>query len=386
MSFTPGNNPFDRTVLNLREKPISSDINQAQAQLDNAMRTVASKLFAKRTAPTSGGGEAFAAGTGFQADGFRVTPASPASMVLTVTAGIGFQDVPADVPSAISGIVGLDDLCSYKPLVLVSPVTFTVPAAPGANSRIDIIEVRANRQVGNPTSRLVLNSSGAFAPATVNKALSFALDGSTGFVADPANSTQAISYKTGTVAASPAVPATTPGYVKIAEVVVGTSVVTITGSALVDRRPLLYPGGVTLASIRYQLLWNAGAPTVAIRRIAGPPGMVVTVDTKNHGGGFVKGQSLVHFFGGELTVGDGWANAIDNSSTGFMITTAQDFAQPIATWSAGAEAAKAFHTPVPSVGLNTKFYGLNISTAVANIVPAGVLDDIEVYAHAHLGY
>lgn len=266
--------PFDRTIINIREKPLSRDINQAQSQQDYALRFVMQEMLRRRTADTN---QAAAACDGWFPYSLVVVPQSPASMDVTVKAGVGFFESAADRPSGIGSIVGLDDLATVKPIVLDSDVRFTVPTAPAAgNSRIDIIEAKITRTVGNPQSRLVLDPvTGGWVPSSVNKTLGFTLDGSTGYVVSPAASTVALSYKSGAVAATGAEvePPVTAGYVQIARINVGPSVVAIGKGDIVDRRKLLGQGGVVRASISWYQQWTAGVPVAAIRGVCAPPGV-----------------------------------------------------------------------------------------------------------------
>ncbi len=227
------NNPFDRTIINPREKPLSEDVNIYLAQLDRALRFFAKSLFSTTTgSPVSG----------FSQGGFRAVESGPQAMSVELKAGLGFQDLPGDTPTDIDGILGLNDLESYKPLVLTADLTIPVPTAPTApNSRIDIIEVRADRLTTDNQSRQVFdNAANAFAATPVDKTLEFLLDGTKlGTVVSPADSTAAVSLKQG-VAGTPGVaPAATSGYIKIAEIFVDGDVVLIEQADITDFRPQL---------------------------------------------------------------------------------------------------------------------------------------------------
>lgn len=287
------NGPFDRTILNVRERALSSDINQAESQLDYSLRFALQQLLAKDSGFSSG----------FIGASYKVVPNSPAGMSVLVQPGLGLLSDPADVPAAIGGIVGLDDLSSAKPLVLNAPQQFTVPANASGNPRIDIIEVKVDRRAENPTSRLIYNAiTGAFDPTSVNKTLAFSHDGRLGTVATPANSTTGIGYKTGTPAGSPVAPATSPGYLKIAEINVAAGAATITASEIVDRRAILGVGGVVQVAARYRLEWNGGAPVVSNQFYQAPGGVTVVAapDSSRRGrsflfviGGFMQSVSPV---------------------------------------------------------------------------------------------
>ncbi len=232
-------NPFDRTVASKREKPLSKDWNIHRAQMDRALRFFAKAMFASSTgAPT----------TGFLQGGLQAVESSPVALSVVLKAGLGFQDLPSDVPTSIGGVEGLDDLESYKPLPLLADLTVPIATADVTNARIDIIEVRADRLKTDSQSREIFNNTTkVFTPTAVDKTLEFLLDGTKlGTVTSPAASTAAISVKQGIPAGSPVVPTTTTGYVKIAEVAVAASATTLANEVITDRRlqlaDNLFPG------------------------------------------------------------------------------------------------------------------------------------------------
>lgn len=267
------NNQFDTTMLNPREKPVTSDINQAQSQLNRTIRAVLMELFGYRGALNTSDAKLNA--SGFVADGFRVYASSPAAMEVNIKQGLGFQYNAFDLATDIDGCVDLDDLSQYKPLVLNLPKTIAVPAADPTNPRIDIVEVKYSRVVTNPLSRFILNgSTGAFAPSTVNKTLQFCLDD----VVPSINGTEAINYKTGTPAGVPVEPTVTPGYMKIGAVRVEAASVTVPATRVIDTRVPLTPGGVVNIGVTFKVdraaLTFVGTPT-----IVAPPGWVVGIET-----------------------------------------------------------------------------------------------------------
>jgi hypothetical protein len=279
------NEQFNRMILNPRERPLSSDINQAQSQLDRTQREILKAMFASRTGPmvdTS----AFVAG--FIGDGFKVRAAAIPDMTTTVTAGMGFYQDPADVPAAIGGIIGLDDYCSYKPLPLIAPLVIPVPTAPAAfMERWDIIEVAVTRRAENGLVRETFDpTTSAFVAGLVNKTLSFSLDSEFGYAPAPGGSVDGISYVQGVAAAVGAavVPAVTPGYQKIGEVYVGSSVTAIPAYVLNDYRKMLAPGGV----VRMSLDWTQNTAAVpSALHIAAPPGVVATIRAATAAGGYI---------------------------------------------------------------------------------------------------
>ena len=268
------NNPFNRVVLNPRERPLSSDINQAESEADRTLRTLLERVYVGRASDASD-----AAGAplhGFIGDGFKIRPVSPLAMQVRVPAGMGFIYAPTDTPASIGSVQGVDDLAAWKPLVLNADATLSVPAAPGApNSRIDIIEVRYNRALADLANRDVLNTgTGRFEPVNVFKTLSWDMDGSTGVVAAPADSTAAISLKTGIAGVTPVAPATTAGYIKISEILVGSAVTTLDADVIKDLRYLLFPS--SRWSMSCQLLGYTSGPIVCVlSNVATSPGISV---------------------------------------------------------------------------------------------------------------
>lgn len=271
--MTMANKPFDRTVINVRERPLSSDINLLATYQDLALRSVVDQLHSTRSRtigdPTSQGPY-----TGFVGDGFRVKAKSPAALAIKVSAGIGFYLDAADVPVDIGSVSGVNDTARYKPLSLSADEEIVVPAPDPVNPRIDIIEVKIDRRLQDPLARDIFDvGTSTFVGGVVNKALSFYHDGRQGTVNSPNPSTTGIGYKTGVAAGAPAVPATTAGYIKIAEIQVGAAVANITDLKIRDCRPQLAPNGSFLVSAH--VVRTAGVVTA---KIFAPPGVKATVN------------------------------------------------------------------------------------------------------------
>lgn len=279
--------PFDQTNIGLRERPVSSDHNRNSSQFHRTIRELMQRVYERTTLVRSSGHivtPVLAVGGpvgGFVGSGFYVTPSNPAAMSVVVNAGLGFRYDAADIATDIGAtdLEAVNDLSPYKPLSLLGNVTMAVPTAPSSpNSRIDIIEVRNARRLTDATTRRQLDpGTESWDDHVFNKTLTYATDGSTGVVTDPAASTAALSYKVGTAANPGVVPATTTGYTKIAEVLVGSSTTAITMAELIDRRAMLMPGGLIHASCRFSLFWNSGSPSVQITDIIAPPGVEVLV-------------------------------------------------------------------------------------------------------------
>jgi hypothetical protein len=210
------NNPFDRTIVNTRERPLSQDIDQAQSTLDRSLRDLAAKIFEGRLSNT--GDSTGIVLNGFVGDSFQVVFSNALNVVMSP--GIGFFNNPSDTPQGIVTSLnpqpGLDDLSPYKPIVLNGQKTIPIATPDPTNPRIDLIEVKYNRQITDSTNRQVFDpNSGLFVNSTVFKTLGFSLDG---FSAEysTGNGTLPIHYRIGVAAPSPTVPSVSPGYVRIA--------------------------------------------------------------------------------------------------------------------------------------------------------------------------
>lgn len=238
--------PFDRVIHNFLEKPRSPDRNQAWSQMDRTIRFFAKQLFQDVNGNSV---------SGFLKGGFNVVEDSPPAMTIIVKAGLGFINDPADVPTDIGGVLNLDDLESYKPVLLLADHTFSVPVAPTApDSRIDIIEVKVDRRTEDNRSVEILDpAGGVFNPTLKDKLLAFVADGRTGVVSAPSNSTDGLSYKVGVAGNPGTVPATSPGYVKVAEIFVDNGTTAITDAETTDSRVKLEAANPAAADSRIEI-------------------------------------------------------------------------------------------------------------------------------------
>ncbi len=277
-------NAFDRQVINTRERPLSSDINAAQSQVDRTLREFARSLFSARvgfsTSDLTGNPP-----NGFLGSAFKARASAVPGLSVVLDKGIGFEYL-VDPASGVGGVSGVDDLSEFKPLCLLVDTTIAgIAAGDGANPRIDIIEVRMNRALGNPLSRDVLNpGTGVFVATSVNKTLSFTQDGSVGVVTDPAASTAAISYKQGIPGAVPVEPTVTAGYVKIATLKIPAALAAITKSNIIDQRPILCPAGLDKFHCDFTVPIGAATPPSGLRLFS-QPGLELVVqklDTANN--------------------------------------------------------------------------------------------------------
>lgn len=292
---------FDRTKFHPLEKPLTVDSNQLQSQFDRSNREFIRHLLHNES------------GNGFMGDGLKVKALSTPAMQVNVTAGLGFQSLvtgtvvngDAALMSSIGGFSGIDDLEKYKPLILSADQAFDVPTAPGSpNSRIDIIEVKTDRRIENALTRQVLNpSSGQFESTSIQKTLAYALDGRVGTVGPTSDSVTGIGYKYGVPGNPPSVPATTSGYVKICEIIVGSGVTTITNANIRDFRKLLIPFGAGVIAARFDIPVSDnpahGFPP-AQYEIEGPPDMDIVLTTP-YGNPALLGYCDIYVFGGDLS-------------------------------------------------------------------------------------
>lgn len=266
------NNAFDRAVINLRERPLSSDINQAQAQLYRALVEVVDRQSLVGVVT----GQAAFFGAGFQVTGVV------GAMQVRVGDGLGFFRNDADSAVAIGSVSGVDDRHRLHPLLLAAPEFINVPAADPANPRIDIVEIRTDRRLENPLSRDTLDAAvGAFTSGLVNKTLAYALD-----TRSTVNAAGNLNYKTGTPAAAPVAAATTAGYYRIAEIYVNAAAPnldrsTVAGNRngqIADLRHLLWPSGEAVAAG----LVTAGSPP-ALSQVVLPAGCATNVERTGAG-------------------------------------------------------------------------------------------------------
>ena len=282
------NSQFDVVVTNPRERPVSDDQNLQASQASRTLRWVHRLMFAGRTnGSTPFANDGSTPRVGFIGDGFKVGPSSPAAMSVQVRPGLGYLDTVSDYAADIGGALGLNDSERYKPVPLEAAQTLAVPAADPSNPRIDIVEVKYDRRVENPLSRDVLDTgTGQFVATVVQKTLAWLLDGRTS-VNGSGGTLKAINYKTGTPAGSPAAPAVTAGYVKVAEVLVAAAATTINQNNVRDTRGLLAPNGQLRASFRVTIrgtVSGIGAPTIQAANL--PPGCSLAVWQVLSGGNY----------------------------------------------------------------------------------------------------
>lgn len=307
--------PFDRRVLNQRERPLSSDLNTEFSQADRTDRRILDTLCKKLLNNVTGQGAAVNQ-KGFLADSFMVLPTTVPSLAVSITAGIGFQRDTVDVVSAIGGILGLDDLDSCKPLVLNASQSIAITPDPG-NPRIDIVTVKFNRLLGESASRDVLDpGTGVFSPTLVNKNLGWSLDGLVSSGVGPGATP--IFYKTGTPGAVPVAPTADAGYVKIAEVQVPAAAASITRGNIKDTRFLWTPyGNLSFGGSFIMPNGAGGAPSGLLH--SGPPGVRVVIVKTGVDLGTIYVLVPDNYLNGTVSVTGGFLGL---GSLGYAVTTA----------------------------------------------------------------
>lgn len=268
------NKPYDRELINQRERPLSSDLNIQRSYVDlSSLETLRRQLQYRAFVPAAVVEQSDASvdpPSGFLSDGFMVRPGAGLSVALS--AGLGFwNDATQGIDIGSPAIIGVDDLAAIKPLVLSGVENIAVPANASGNPRIDLIEVKLNRTLGDSAARDVLNLvSRVFEPTPVLKTMSYALDGTTTF-----NGAGAINYKTGVPGAVPVAPVTDAGYIPIGYVRVPNGAVAIAENQIQDFRKILFPGGASHIGLIVDVVIAGGNSVTKIIRASTPPGVRV---------------------------------------------------------------------------------------------------------------
>lgn len=281
---------FKRVIIPVRQRPISSDLNELQERLLEATRLVATGAHCTAGAPLPSNGadtrSSYNVPHAFQGGSFLVTPdpaATPFGVMLQP--GFGYSAYSPATVTDYDSANGLDydGVNNWAPFVLSAYQTgLTVPAPPAAGScRIDIIEVKSSYLATDPATVGIFNTATeVFDPATRNKTFSWDMHSRTGTVVSPALSTAPISYKTGVAAVGditvPTVPATTTGYTKIAQINVIGGSTSIAQSDIIDlRRPML-PNGILHAGGKITIPGvAAGLAGAAFTSMEVPPGITM---------------------------------------------------------------------------------------------------------------
>jgi hypothetical protein len=192
---------------------------------------------------------------------------------------------------------GVSNVSPWRPIVLGSNVTMTVPAPPPAGqSRYDIVEVRPRRDLADYGQLLRFDQAvNNFVPKSAPAFLRF---GSTqtevGQVVSPVLSTAPLSYKIGTPAptGTQIEPDVTPGYVKIGRILVADTATSINEGVIVDPRPQLVRATV---AVKFTMPCTGGSIQPTLLELDAPVGVRVVVL-----GSFVSGANAeVYIFTGQ---------------------------------------------------------------------------------------
>jgi len=105
--------PFDSSVINVRERAVGSDLNVASSQLLATLLEIPLRLYSGRAGTLDA--SSVAPSGGFLGDGFMVVP-DPSGEAVVVKAGLGYASAPKDVDLAIGEIPGVADVSQMKPL------------------------------------------------------------------------------------------------------------------------------------------------------------------------------------------------------------------------------------------------------------------------------
>lgn len=281
------NKPFDREIINQRERPFSSDINLAGSYSDLALREVLRSFISPRVSALNSSQSNLSTAV-FFGDGFKIVPTSPPSLSVQVTKGIGFIG-DSEQSFNVDNVLGLNDVSTLKPIPLSENIQIPIDT-PASGKRTDIIEVKSEYVLTDSQSRDIFNpTTGTLDFAFIPKTFSWALDSRFATVSSTEDSTQPLSIKQGVsraIGQSEVVPSTTPGYTKIAEVLVRSFDEELTLVNIRDTRQIIGQYGQTVISGKCNLK-NLTLPVLSstvyaeILELNAPPGIDVRVTTRN---------------------------------------------------------------------------------------------------------
>ena len=310
---------FRRVLIPVRQRPSSADLNAMQWRADVNDLANAGVMYGQNvfSAPGALSPESAVGARGFSGGGFYVAvDAANPPFGVYVQSGLGYNYFGPANATNIDSNQGADWELNARwavPLALSQNQSFTVPPPPAVgNSRIDIIEVRADYLANDPQTVGIFNTgTEVFNPTVLNKSLTWDLYGRTGSVNAPAASTACISYVTGQVAAGDITaatePTTTAGYIKIAQINLDASagpIAAVTQSMIADHRPLLFPQGMLTIAGRFTTAGKAaGLGSINFDTIEAPPGVRVAAVVNTGGAAPAVGTAYlanIYVIGGGL--------------------------------------------------------------------------------------
>lgn len=275
------NQTFDSVILNQLERPLSSDLNAAQSDGHRDLRDWLNKTYARRLGGTATNDATATLLPGFVADSLRVVPPSPAALAVSITPGLGFAANPSPTTN-VGGVLGLNDLSPYSPIVLSQAQAVTLAPAPGAGfARVDLIQVKVNRRLTDVTSRDIFNPGTlTFGPVNVAKTMSFDSFGDLQSVVAPAVGSAGIVYKQGVQFAyavaddflTAPLPAVDPGYLPLAYINVTPAMASVTAGDIRDERPLLFPNNALSIGAELTMRYGSNFPAGSGYALV-PPGV-----------------------------------------------------------------------------------------------------------------
>lgn len=307
---------LSRVLIPVRQRPSSTDLNRLQSYFTQTIQWMRQEVLSSAYTGDPTEDIVTQARNTYPVYGFyggSFYPVVSAAFAIQVRPGIGaYQyNAPANATD-IDGTSGTDwDNTLGAPIVLSAAETLSVPAPPGVgNSRIDIIEVRADYLAASPATVGIFNAATrVFDPTVKNKRMHWDLSGRTGSAA-PGASTAPISYVTGVVAAgtiaAAAEPATTAGYIKIARINLDASagaIVAVVQSMVADLRPKIYPGGLIHAGGRITIAGTvAGIAATSVTALELPPGVTAKMTFANNvpPAAGTSYTATVYLFGGDI--------------------------------------------------------------------------------------
>ena len=309
-----------RVLIPVRQRPSSEDLNALQWERAASELISAGTAYGQNVFSSPGGcvPSAMLGARGFSGGGFYVAvDAGSPPFGITVQKGVGYNYLGPVSATDIDANQGADWVLNNSwaaPIVLSGDQDFTVPAPPSVgNSRIDIIEVRADYLAANPQTVGIFDpGSSVFNPTVANKSLTWDLLGRTGSVNAPNPSTAPISYVTGQSAAgniaSAPIPSTTSGYIKIAHINLdasGGAIAAITEEMIADFRPMLFPQSTLCVGGRFTTAGVVGGlGSINFDSVEVPAGVHVVALVQTGAGAPSAGSAYpvyVYIFAGNLT-------------------------------------------------------------------------------------
>lgn len=290
--------PFDRTIINVRERPSSSDVNGGISALQRGVITWLAEHFMRRPENQF---DPAAAAMSFQ-DGFFGQAYMPFvdAGAFKLKPGFAIQ-FSATQQTSLNGASRVDDLSSFK-LLATEGMTLTPPMADPFQARVDLLEVRFNHAIGDPSSRDIMDPvTGAFLPNLVNKTVSHLTESGNITI----NGAGVLNWKTGTPGDGDNCPALSAGYLPVAQVYrPANSGTTITEQDPCDIRPCIL-GTSHLGHFSFEIdATGGGASPISFSVVHAnhPPGTHFAIYTRKHTSGFYAGRDVfgLRLFGAPL--------------------------------------------------------------------------------------